>query len=325
MAKNKSKKTAKKRQTGTTPVANTSSRSITRKRREERQKQKRRNQQVMVASLIIVAIVVAFIAFFFVTQPADAPVPDGTIERYAGIPQGFTEEGYARLGDPNAPIRVEEFSSFSCPSCQIFWESSMDGLVELVRDGKISFTFIPMTIGELANAGGAQSAALCAGDQDMFFEYHDMLFDWHTRHGNRAFSSNRLNSGAEELGLNTGAFNSCLGSNNDIIDAGIAESVDRGVTGTPSTFINGVAVASDINIITSAVNEAIQNLGVVPIPLQSDGGDEIEPEATADVVPDATDEATEEISETTPEADEPVEMTEEAEVTEEAPSEDGDS
>ena len=321
MAKNKSKKSEKKRQTGTTSAVNTSSRSITRKRREERQKQKRRNQQMMIAGLVVVAIIVGLIGFFFVNQPADAPIPDGTIERYAGIPQGFTEEGYARLGNPDAPIRIEEFSSFSCPSCQTFWESSMDGLVQLVREGKISFTFVPMATGSIANPVGAQSAALCAGEQGMYFEYHDMLFDWHTRYVNRAYSSNRLNSGAEALGLDTGAFSSCLGSNNDIVDAGIAEAGSRGVAGTPSTYINGVAVTSEIGIITSTVNEEIQNLGVVPIPLQTNSENEVEPEATADVVPESTEE-------TTPEAEDTVETTEdapEAEVTEESASEDGDS
>lgn len=322
MAKSKSKKSSQKRKTGTTSSTSSSassSKSLTRKRREERQRKKQRNRQLAVAGIIALVIIVAIAGIFIANQPADAPIPEGTLERYDGIPQGVTSDGFARLGRADAPVRIEEFSSYSCPSCEAFWDSSFDEIVSLVREGKISFTFVPMLTGSIQNAEGAQRGAICAGEQGMYFEYHDMLFDWHTRHGNRAFSQNRLRSGAEELGLDTGAFNSCLNSGRagDIVDRGVDEAQSRGVVGTPETYMNGVQVDFSLPAtIRTQVDEAIAALGVVPIPItgEDDDGTDIEgevtPEAEADVpVEDATDEPDSDDAEMTPEA---VEATEEA-------------
>lgn len=308
MAKRKSKSTPEKRKTGTTPVTS-ASKSLTRKRREERQRKKQRNRQLGIAGIVIVLAIVVVVGIIVANQPADAPIPDGTLERYAGIPQGVTQEGFARLGRADAPVRIEEFSSFSCPGCQGFWEGSFDEIVSLVREGKISFTFIPMLTGSIQNPEGAQRGAICAGEQGMYFEYHDMLFDWHVRHGNRAFSQNRLRSGADELGLDTSAFNSCLNSGRagDIVNSGIALAESRGVGGTPATYLNGTPVDSSGPIIRTRVDEELARLGVVPIPIvdESDDGEdnfEVTPEVTADVPVEATSEV-EMTPETTAEAD----------------------
>ena len=43
--------------------------------------------------------------------------PSKAIETHAGVPAGFTEDGYPFLGDPNAPVVLEEFSDYLCPYC----------------------------------------------------------------------------------------------------------------------------------------------------------------------------------------------------------------
>lgn len=275
-----------------------SSSSRTRERREQRAKEKRQQQQYLIIGGVVLAAIIIAILLVIANQPADAPVPEELIARYEGIPQTETEDGYFRLGRPDAPVRVEEFASFSCAGCEQFFSSSFDGIVDLVLSGAISFTYIPQTTGELRNAEGAARAAICAGEQGKFFEYHDMLFDWHTRFGNTAYTQNRLRTGAENLGLDTSQFNDCTGSSrsSDVVQAGITEGTARGVSGTPATFVNGSPIeSSTITQIELEVQSRLASIGVVPVPLDL-GNNSVE--ATAEV------EATQEVAEPTEEATE---------------------
>lgn len=291
--------------------AKSSSTSRTRERREQREKEKRQQQRFLIIGGVVLGAIILAILLIVANQPADAPVPEELIARFEGIPQTQTEEGYYRLGRPDAPVRVEEFASFACAGCEQFFSSSFDGVVDLVRSGAISFTYIPQLTGELRNAEGAARAAICAGEQGKFFEYHDMLFDWHTRFGNTAFTQNRLRTGASNLGLDTSQFNSCTSSSrsSDIVEQAVAEGVSRGVTGTPATFVNGSPVEpSTLSQIETEVQQRLSDIGVIPIPITS--GDAVELTPEVEMTAEATEESTPEMVEPT---DEPVgEATEES-------------
>ncbi len=318
MTKRKSsgKSSAKTSAPKSTPPGGGTSRSRTRERRLERQRQKKQQQRLLIGGGVVGAVLLLIVLIVLSTQPASAPVPDGTSERYAGIPQGVTDDGWYRLGRPDAPVRIEEFSSFACPACADFNDNVMDGIIDIVVSGRASFIFVPQTNAG-ATASNAARAAVCAGQQGMFFEYHDALFGWQQRFGNQAFSQNRLVTGAENLGLDTGAFESCLGGSEarDIVNAAVDEGQSRGIPGTPSTYVQGVSVNSTLEAITTQVESVIAGgltAPIVPIDRDGDSGD-VDPavEATEEpVAVEETEEAPE--AETTEEADD-------AETTEEAP------
>jgi protein-disulfide isomerase len=88
------------------------------------------------------------------------------------------------------------------------------------------------------------NAALCAADQNRFWDYKALLFANQT--GVEAqFSDKRLLAFAESLGLDMGAFEACYNENRfqNQIDENIALGRERGITGTPTVFVNGVDVA----------------------------------------------------------------------------------
>jgi len=312
-----------KRSSSKSTSASGGSRSRTRDRRRQRQQQKQQQRTIgIVVGVVIVAIVLA-VAFIIVNQPASAPIPEGTLDKYDGIPQTVSDEGFPILGNPNAPVLVEEFSSFSCPGCQQFHENFGDDIVEQVREGVIAFEYIPLTTGSIPNAVGASKAALCAGEQGAFFEYHDALFDWHSRYGNQAFSQNRITSGVENLGLNEGQFDSCIGSSriDDVMSAAQSVAAGRGATSTPSVFVNGTALPTSADLV-SAIQQALAATGLSPVPLDS-GDDEPEPVVEETDEPEMTEEA--EAAESADEdMDETPEATSEAE-SEAASDEDDDS
>ncbi|MBI5669003.1 MAG: thioredoxin domain-containing protein [Chloroflexi bacterium] len=265
------------------------SRNRTVERRREREREKRRQQQITGVVILVALAVIAALALILANQPAEAPISAESAERYAGIPLGKTDEGFPRLGNPDAPVKVVEYSSFSCTACKSFHDAVTPSIIERVRAGEVVFTYVPMyTTGSVQNGQGAALAAVCAGEQDKFWEFHDALFDWQGLYANQAFANNRLETGIDNLGINRGQWDQCMGSELPGRVIREAEQSARnlpGFEGTPTITVNGILVTPDLASVTRAIDEELAKLGGVP-------------EATVE----ATTEATAPTVETTPEA-----------------------
>jgi protein-disulfide isomerase len=217
--------------------------SRTREARQRRKKEQNKNQQRMILAGIVVVAVLVIALIIVSNQPTEAYVPPEIGEKFDGLSYSPSLEGYPRIGDPDAPVTVEEYASFSCPGCEAFHSTSFNAILDRVRTGQVLFTYVPLQTGSLFNAQGAARGALCAGQQGMFWEMHDVLFEWHTLYGNTAFSGNRLQAGVSALGMNVDSFNGCFNSQSisNVLEAAQAE----GVASTPTIDVNGVTVASE--------------------------------------------------------------------------------
>lgn len=261
----------------------------TREARERRQKQRQRNQQGYILLGIVAIVIVAFALIVVSSQPTEAPIPAGVDQVYAGLVRSESNEGYPRLGNPDAPVKVDEYSSFSCPHCAEFHEQTLPLIMERAQRGEVLFTFKPMLTGNIPNAEGAARTALCAGKQDKFWEMHEVLFDWHTRFGNSAFTQARLLAGVEELGLNTGSFNSCFNTNS--ISNTISSASSEGVAATPTIKINNVEVEWDNAAILAAIDAAIPSDWTPPEAPVFEDEEDIEETEEAPLDLEATEEA----------------------------------
>lgn len=86
----------------------------------------------------------------------------------------------------------------------------------------------------------AAEAALCAADQEKFWDYHDALYEALYAGNTAVYTKDGFKSLAATLGLKTETFNACVDSGKyaaRVRDEG-QESQNRGVTGTPTFFIN---------------------------------------------------------------------------------------
>ncbi len=307
--------------------------SRTRDRRKAREQQRRRNQLTTIAIVVVIVAVFAAILFITANQPAEAPTPEELVAEYEGIPVSFDDRGFPRLGDPTAPVEVVEISSFDCPHCREFHETVTPSLVERARAGDIVFVYVPIWgTGGTPNGEGAARAALCAGEQGRFWEMHSILFHWQGQFPSNPFSTNRLTTGIENLGLDVGAFNACFSSEktNDALEAARQFAISKGedFIGTPSVYVNGVLISSPgLEEVTAAIDEALARVRRD----EPTEAPEMTPEATAEATDKPMVEMTEE-PEMTPEAtveaatvestEEPMaEMTEEPEMTPEATDE----
>lgn len=269
------------------------SRSRTVERRKQREKEQRRQRQMAIVVVVVVVVVIGFVLFLLAQQPAEANISAETIERYAGIPQSTTNEGYPLLGNPNAPVKVKEYSSFDCSHCRDFYEEVTPALVERVKAGEIAFIYVPLYgTGGIQNGQSAAKAALCAGEQGAFWTYHSALFTWQGDYGNQAFAGNRLTTGVDNLGLNRAEWDSCFQSDRPgkVLAAAQAEAVSiPGFGGTPTITVNGTQAVAQLSAVNTAIDQALAASPLPVVPL-----DRLQDEATAEATEANETEATQE-------------------------------
>ena len=164
----------------------------------------------------------------------EAPVtPQPQYTRYDIPTQGF----YSR-GPADAPITIVEFSDYQCPFCRR-WHDEVSQDLFAAYPGKIRLVYrnLPLTSIHPA-AFSAAEAALCAGEQDAYWQFHDKLF------GSEALSSDVYTQYAQDLHLNMSSFESCISAHKyqAAIQADSDFATNLGVRSTPTFFINGLAV-----------------------------------------------------------------------------------
>ena len=166
-----------------------------------------------------------------------------TVETDANnIEVGFTEDGRPYRGNPDAPVVIEEFSDYQCPFCGRFVAQTFPSINDnQIANGEVLLIFYDFPLNIHPQAPLAANAARCAGEQGAvaYWEMHDLLFanigEWSHNRANTIFTSY-----GQGLGLEMDAFNSCLEENrySDAIQADYQLGLSRGVSSTPSFFIN---------------------------------------------------------------------------------------
>jgi protein-disulfide isomerase len=201
-------------------------------RREQRRRAEQRSRLVVIAGVVLVAL--AFAALLI--APNFTPV--GEVKTAESFPRPQADGNAA--GDPNAPIKIEEFSDFQCPVCERFYRETERQLMETyVATGKVYFVY--RSFGEFIGpeSQAAAEAAYCAGDQNKFWEMHDIIFANQTGENVGNFTDRRLTAFAEKIGLDLGAFKSCF--NGHTYSSRVAkdhtDGLATGMQGTPAFLI----------------------------------------------------------------------------------------
>ncbi len=161
------------------------------------------------------------------------------------------------LGNPDAKVVVEAYEDFLCPHCREWTETVEPQLRSgYIKDGTVRLEYKPFPLeGFAPGSHMAAQAAHCAADQNTFWPYHDRLFEVQSG-GQSAFTIEELISYATDLGLNERQFTQCMSgmANTQEIAETAQAGVSRGVTGTPSIFVNNESVQSDWGTIQSKID-----------------------------------------------------------------------
>lgn len=145
-------------------------------------------------------------------------------------------EGRQSLGDPKAPLTMVEFSDYQCPFCRRFATTVFPLLKkDYVDTGKLRYVFRDFPIASLHPlAKAAAVAAHCAGEQNKYWEMHDVLF-----RNNQKLTPADLKKYANGIGLDDAKFSECsAGKRFDAqIAADLRDGQQVGVRGTPTFFL----------------------------------------------------------------------------------------
>lgn len=138
---------------------------------------------------------------YWATEEGLSPDPDNPLRTLAG---DFWK------GNPDAPLTVVEFSDFQCPFCRRHAQQTQPILDELfVDEGSVRWVFKHFPVqSSHPQAFPAAIASECAGDQGLFWEMKQLIFD-RTPQWSIANPAPIFASFAEELGADVAAFSAC--------------------------------------------------------------------------------------------------------------------
>jgi protein-disulfide isomerase len=200
------------------------------KRQEMRDKRRKQQQtqRIVIGSIVLLGALLISLALILPNLNQDAPPLAVDLKER---PQA----DFNRMGDPNAPITITEFSDYKCSHCATFALETEPLLVEeYVETGKVYFIYRSMGGWISPESLLAIEATYCAGDENKFWEFHDLVFMNQTS----TLNNSLMKAFAEQLGLDESNFNSCLSSGKyrELSNQDAADGTALGVQGTP-TFI----------------------------------------------------------------------------------------
>lgn len=101
--------------------------------------------------------------------------------------------------------------------------------------------------------------AECAAEHDLFWEFHDTLFNnW--RGANQGhFSYPAIQGFASELGIDSVQFNDCMETGRGFlgVKADYDTAASKNIQGTPTVFVNDQRISGDYESFRQAIEQAI--------------------------------------------------------------------
>jgi protein-disulfide isomerase len=174
------------------------------------------------------------------------------------LPAGVTADGDG-ISVGHGPVTVDAYVDFLCPFCRQFEAASGAALKEMVGEQLITLVYHPLgfldRLSTTAYSSRAASASGCASDGGRFVPYKDALFAVQPEEGGPGLSDEQLVAVGVEIGLPAEGFGDCVMRRRYLPwTAFMTErAFERGVSGTPSVFVDGVPVPANPQTIAAAV------------------------------------------------------------------------
>ena len=157
-------------------------------------------------------------------------------------------------GSAEAPVTVVEFADYECPYCARA-QATLNTIQETYKD-QVRLVFKDFPLSFHPQAQKAAEAARCAGEQNKYWDYHDVLFS-----NTKALQVDKLKQYAADLQLDTARFDACLDSGQQAaaVRRDFAQGSQLGVSGTPAFFINGrfISGAQQFSAFQELIDEAL--------------------------------------------------------------------
>jgi len=148
-------------------------------------------------------------------------------------------------GNPDATVSLVEYSDLQCPACATFQPIVTELLAQYGDKMKFEYRHFPLPMHPFALR--AAVAAEAAGQQDKFYEFHDMVFQNQDEWSKASSPNSFFIKYASDLGLDVEKFKSQMEST-DLRDKVMSDQKagrELGITGTPTFYLNGEKMEFD--------------------------------------------------------------------------------
>ncbi len=157
------------------------------------------------------------------------------------------------LGNPNAQIKIVEYSDTSCPFCKIFHPTMKKVIDRYGAEGNVAWVYRHFPLDKPGtrsdggvlhpNAGKEAQALECAaalGGNDAFWKYTHRLYEITpsvTSQTPQGLDQDELPKIASFAGLDATSFSTCLSSGRfaDTVESQYQDGISVGVSGTPAS------------------------------------------------------------------------------------------
>ena len=207
---------------------------------------------------IIIAAALIAIAIIWVKKPTSTPpasAQKSPTEQAGEINMAPVTVADHILGNPNAPIKIVEYSDPSCPYCKMF-NPTMEQIISTYGPGgQVAWVYRSFPLDKPGtrsdggtlhpNAGHEAQAMECAaslGGNTKFWAFEKHLYETTpsvTSDTPNGLDQSTLPQLAKDVGLDPIAFNDCLASGQfkDKVEAQYTDGLNVGVTGTPYNIV----------------------------------------------------------------------------------------
>ncbi|MFL4469616.1 DsbA family protein [Tateyamaria armeniaca] len=205
----------------------------------------------------VLAVVIGVAGYFWyasTTGGGQTPQQQAQAERLLGAANAQSADAEIdtsgvvemQLGNPDAPVTVIEYASYTCPHCATFHSGNYKQLkADYIDTGKINFIYREVYFDRFGL--WASAIARCAGTPEAFFGITDMLYasqsEWaRAGGGDPAAIADELRKIGRLAGLSGDAIESCL-TDAEALRTLVAwyqeNAAEDGIQSTPSFVIDG--------------------------------------------------------------------------------------
>jgi protein-disulfide isomerase len=218
------------------------------RREAENKRQRKRNIGVTAIVLVVVAAIAGIV---IQSQRSSAQQANLVVPSSAKGPGGSQ-----LLGSASAPVLVEEYGDYQCPHCGVFAQTDYPTIEQMLNDGEIRFAFHPFSFLGPESLALANTATV-AGDHGKFWQVSDYFYANQQPENSGYWTSDRVIAVLKQFGADTPSAERAV--RNHTYYPWLRQLNDqasrRGVTSTPTIYVNGAKLADDSPAaLTAAVN-----------------------------------------------------------------------
>lgn len=221
-------------------------------------------------AIVVAGALIAGAVFFKGSTSTRNPGSQQQAKEVTGTIEPVSAEDHV-LGNPNAPVKIVEYSDLQCPYCQQFHKVMEEVMATAGKEGKVAWVYrhfwpvnAKMSNGEIYHplGGKAIEASECAaeiGGNDKFWAFIGNIFDDSETQQSKLED---LSGTAVAVGLDKQKFEACIAGTKyeNKLPSFYTAGKKAGVDGTPNSFIIGPNGTTPLPGAGYSADEIIQSI-----------------------------------------------------------------